>query len=331
MIAGKCAVRAWMLKAKAGCGRHAWCLDIALSRDPSIPQICPELINGICSSSSEPQVPALHANGRVLQVQMLAAVWISHRHADHMMGLQGLLEARGSSVPLLVSTAVMCYWTLTGRLHRLRTFIVELWPYKILSRLSLNSALSSRAPLCCRLMMVGSSLHLLLQVIGPSAVAQWLTHGLPHLKGVWRFQHARDFNSGGSARRALLARAGTSFLDGCLKPLYGLHAVLLRAKIAVHMVWRQLQTLMRSVCPAWATARALQAVDPELCMQGSGICRASQSSIVKRRTACCSLCRVAASWPTQGTQGPASALLRPPTQLTFSSMRLPLRPISRPW
>ena len=183
---------------------------------------------------------------------MLAAVWISHRHADHMMGLQGLLEARGSSVPLLVSTAVMCYWTLTGRLRRLCTLNVELWPYKQPAGLSLNSALSSRAPMCCHPMMVGSSLHMALQVIGPSAVAQWLTHGLPHLKGVWRFQHARDFNTDGSARRALLARAGTSFLDGCLKPLYRLHAVLLQAKVAVHMVWRQPQSLMRSVCPAWA-------------------------------------------------------------------------------
>ena len=40
----------------------------------------------------------------VLQVAELAAVWVSHRHADHMAGLPGILAARSSSkTPLLVS------------------------------------------------------------------------------------------------------------------------------------------------------------------------------------------------------------------------------------
>ena len=50
-----------------------------------------------------------------------------------------------------------------------------------------------------------------LQVIGPSAVVQWLSQGLPHLKGGWQFQDARAFNAGSNpARRTLLAQAGTS-------------------------------------------------------------------------------------------------------------------------
>ena len=38
-----------------------------------------------------------------MQVEQLAAVWISHRHADHMMGLAAILCARPPAAgPLLV-------------------------------------------------------------------------------------------------------------------------------------------------------------------------------------------------------------------------------------
>ena len=51
----------------------------------------------------------------------------------------------------------------------------------------------------------------LMQVIGPSAVVQWLSQGLPHLKGGWQFQDARAFDAGSNpARRTLLAQVGTS-------------------------------------------------------------------------------------------------------------------------
>lgn len=36
------------------------------------------------------------------QVAALAAVWLSHRHADHMLGLPALLAARALAAPPLV-------------------------------------------------------------------------------------------------------------------------------------------------------------------------------------------------------------------------------------
>lgn len=40
----------------------------------------------------------------LLQVDRLAAVFLSHKHADHMLGLPGILRARSSAAPpLLVS------------------------------------------------------------------------------------------------------------------------------------------------------------------------------------------------------------------------------------
>lgn len=41
---------------------------------------------------------------RSVQVSRLCAVWVSHKHADHMLGLPALLQARSDSDrPLLVS------------------------------------------------------------------------------------------------------------------------------------------------------------------------------------------------------------------------------------
>ena len=38
-----------------------------------------------------------------MQVDRLDAVWVSHKHADHMLGLPGILMARSASQqPLLV-------------------------------------------------------------------------------------------------------------------------------------------------------------------------------------------------------------------------------------
>ena len=42
-----------------------------------------------------------------LQVDSLAFLWISHKHADHMLGLPGILAARSAArPPLLVSHAM---------------------------------------------------------------------------------------------------------------------------------------------------------------------------------------------------------------------------------
>ena len=42
-----------------------------------------------------------------LQVAELVAVWVSHRHADHMAGLPGILAARASSKPPLLVSCVL--------------------------------------------------------------------------------------------------------------------------------------------------------------------------------------------------------------------------------
>ena len=34
-----------------------------------------------------------------MQVDRLNAVWVSHKHADHMLGLPGILKARSASQP----------------------------------------------------------------------------------------------------------------------------------------------------------------------------------------------------------------------------------------
>lgn len=47
------------------------------------------------------------AGGAAAQVAALAAVWVSHRHADHMLGLPALLAARPPSAPPLL---VMGAW-----------------------------------------------------------------------------------------------------------------------------------------------------------------------------------------------------------------------------
>ena len=43
-----------------------------------------------------------------MQVAALQALWISHKHADHMLGVQGMLEARPPNAPLLVSLPLSC-------------------------------------------------------------------------------------------------------------------------------------------------------------------------------------------------------------------------------
>ena len=48
-----------------------------------------------------------HYTTAVLQVAELAAVWVSHRHADHMAGLPGILAARSSAKPPLLVSCVI--------------------------------------------------------------------------------------------------------------------------------------------------------------------------------------------------------------------------------
>lgn len=38
----------------------------------------------------------------MLQLAALAAVWVSHKHADHLLGLPALLAARSRQAPLLI-------------------------------------------------------------------------------------------------------------------------------------------------------------------------------------------------------------------------------------
>ena len=40
--------------------------------------------------------------GALQQVAALAAVWISHKHADHLLGLPALLAARPRQAPPLI-------------------------------------------------------------------------------------------------------------------------------------------------------------------------------------------------------------------------------------
>ena len=45
--------------------------------------------------------------GFPMQVDNLAFVWVSHKHADHMLGLAGILAARSSTAPPLLVTCPM--------------------------------------------------------------------------------------------------------------------------------------------------------------------------------------------------------------------------------
>jgi Beta-lactamase superfamily domain len=59
---------------------------------------------------------AYGAAGAAGQVAALAAVWLSHRHADHMLGLPALLATRlPSAPPLLVIGALTCYELAFGK------------------------------------------------------------------------------------------------------------------------------------------------------------------------------------------------------------------------
>lgn len=52
-----------------------------------------------------------------VQVDGLCAVWVSHKHADHMLGLPGILSARSASAPpLLVSAQTARFRTNKGPL-----------------------------------------------------------------------------------------------------------------------------------------------------------------------------------------------------------------------
>ena len=42
------------------------------------------------------------------QVDNLALVWISHKHADHMLGLPGILAARQARKPPLMVSVLVC-------------------------------------------------------------------------------------------------------------------------------------------------------------------------------------------------------------------------------
>ena len=51
--------------------------------------------------------PALRLSAPV-QVDALCAVWISHKHADHMLGLLGILKARSANTPPLLVSICFC-------------------------------------------------------------------------------------------------------------------------------------------------------------------------------------------------------------------------------
>ena len=56
-----------------------------------------------------------------IQVDNLAFVWISHKHADHMLGLASVLAVRKKSVPpLLVSLHYECVRVASACCHRFR-------------------------------------------------------------------------------------------------------------------------------------------------------------------------------------------------------------------
>ena len=71
--------------------RHRACLLDAAEQLPDA--------KGLCTACQPLSHPACY-----LQVTSLAFVWISHKHADHVLGLLGIVTARPASCPpLLVS------------------------------------------------------------------------------------------------------------------------------------------------------------------------------------------------------------------------------------
>jgi ribonuclease BN (tRNA processing enzyme) len=49
-----------------------------------------------------------HPTPACAQVAELAAVWVSHRHADHLAGLPGLLAARPAAASPLLARSLAC-------------------------------------------------------------------------------------------------------------------------------------------------------------------------------------------------------------------------------
>ena len=68
---------------------------------PSLAHLLLEWLVHCTRSKSKHPAPVRMA---AVQVEELQALWISHKHADHMLGVQGILEARHVGQPLLVST-----------------------------------------------------------------------------------------------------------------------------------------------------------------------------------------------------------------------------------
>lgn len=53
-----------------------------------------------------------------MQVNQLKVVWVSHKHADHMMGLAGILHARHPSTPPLLVCISSVYGLCSSLCHQ---------------------------------------------------------------------------------------------------------------------------------------------------------------------------------------------------------------------
>jgi ribonuclease Z len=62
-------------------------------------------------------VRALGSETAMQQAAALRCVWVSHRHADHCMGLAGLLAARPPTAPALLVVGPLELQTWLAELH----------------------------------------------------------------------------------------------------------------------------------------------------------------------------------------------------------------------